>query len=92
MLNELQSNVLLKIQRQDVAPCLKRIAQNHCLNPTKFERDMQNRMVRLDTSQEDSLLMATNMLCNSTKMYGEAISYLYGQNKKLKEQIDVNKK
>jgi len=35
--------------------------------------------------------MTTNMMCNSTKFYGEAISYLYQENNKLKIDIERNR-
>ena len=85
MLNELNNVVQLKIEKQNVAPMLKRISNNFILTPPKFHMDMINRTSQLDTKQDCPLEMSTNMVCNAVKIFNEAISYLYGENKKLKE-------
>ena len=60
------------------------------ITPPKFKMEMENRCNFLDTNCTDQLDMATNMTCNSIKLYGEAISYLFQENSKLRKNIESN--
>ena len=50
MLNRLQSEVGLKIEKQNISPCFKKISDNFLLTPGKFKMDMERGISKCDTN------------------------------------------